>query len=308
MSNRRNFLKKSGTIALGSLILTKEMRASFLAQAPIHPVGLQLYTLFNVIDTDVKGTLKKVADIGYKEVESAFSKLGGFYGMKPKEFAAVTKDLGLAWKAHHVIGAPFKMPPGAKMPTGADGKPMVIPPMKNLKDNMQELVDQAAEGGIPYLVCANIPTGTLDEIKNSIEILNKTGEACKKAKITFAYHNHDMEFKTVEGKIPYHLLLSETSGDNMKMELDLCWVTKAGVDPVELFKQHPGRFPLWHVKDIDKDMTGPQPVGTGIVDFKRIFANAETAGMKDFFVEHDMPKNPYASITTSYNNLQKILS
>ena len=308
MSNRRNFLKKSGTIALGSLILTKEMRASFLAQAPIHPVGLQLYTLFNVIDTDVKGTLKKVADIGYKEVESAFSKLGGFYGMKPKEFAAVTKDLGLAWKAHHVIGAPFKMPPGAKMPTGADGKPMVIPPMKNLKDNMQELVDQATEGGIPYLVCANIPTGTLDEIKNSIEILNKTGEACKKAKITFAYHNHDMEFKTVEGKIPYHLLLSETSGDNMKMELDLCWVTKAGVDPVELFKQHPGRFPLWHVKDIDKDMTGPQPVGTGIVDFKRIFANAEIAGMKDFFVEHDMPKDPYASITTSYNNLQKILS
>ena len=308
MSNRRNFLKKSGTIALGSLILTKEMRASFLAQAPIHPVGLQLYTLFNVIDTDVKGTLKKVADIGYKEVESAFSKLGGFYGMKPKEFAAVTKDLGLAWKAHHVIGAPFKMPPGAKMPTGADGKPMVIPPMKNLKDNMQELVDQAAEGGIPYLVCANIPTGTLDEIKNSIEILNKTGEACKKAKITFAYHNHDMEFKTVEGKIPYHLLLSETSADNMKMELDICWVTKAGVDPVELFKQHPGRFPLWHVKDIGKDMTGPQPVGTGIVDFKRIFANAEIAGMKDFFVEHDMPKDPYASITTSYNNLQKILS
>ena len=308
MSNRRNFLKKSGTIALGSLILTKEMRASFFAHAPIHPVGLQLYTLFNVIDADVKGTLKKVADIGYKEVESAFSKLGGFYGMKPKEFAALTKDIGLSWKSHHVIGAPFKMPPGAKMPTGADGKPMVIPPMKNLKDNMQELVDQAAEGGIPYLVCANIPTGTLDEIKSSLEILNKTGEACKKVKITFAYHNHDMEFKSVEGQIPYNMLLDGTSPDIMKMELDICWVTKAGVDPVELFKKHPGRFPLWHVKDIDKDMTGPQPVGTGIVDFKRIFANAETAGMKDFFVEHDMPADAFASITTSYNNLQKILS
>ena len=308
MSNRRNFLKKSGTIALGSLILTKEMRASFFAHAPIHPVGLQLYTLFNVIDADVKGTLKKVADIGYKEVESAFSKLGGFYGMKPKEFAALTKDTGLSWKSHHVIGAPFKMPPGAKMPTGADGKPMVIPPMKNLKDNMQELVDQAAEGGIPYLVCANIPTGTLDEIKSSLEILNKTGEACKKVKITFAYHNHDMEFKSVEGQIPYNMLLDGTSPDIMKMELDICWVTKAGVDPVELFKKHPGRFPLWHVKDIDKDMTGPQPVGTGIVDFKRIFANAETAGMKDFFVEHDIPADAFASITTSYNNLQKILS
>ena len=308
MSNRRNFLKKTGALAFGSIVLTKEMRASFFAHAPIHPVGLQLYTLFNVIDADVKGTLKKVADIGYKEVESAFSKLGGFYGMKPKEFAALTKDIGLSWKSHHVIGAPFKMPPGAKMPTGADGKPMVIPPMKNLKDNMQELVDQAAEGGIPYLVCANIPTGTLDEIKSSLEILNKTGEACKKVKITFAYHNHDMEFKSVEGQIPYNMLLDGTSPDIMKMELDICWVTKAGVDPVELFKKHPGRFPLWHVKDIDKDMTGPQPVGTGIVDFKRIFANAETAGMKDFFVEHDIPADAFASITTSYNNLQKILS
>ncbi len=284
------------------------MRISFLTPASIHPVGLQLYTLFNVIDADVKGTLKKVADIGYEEVESAFSKLGGFYGMKPKEFAALTKDLGLSWKSHHIIGAPFKMPPGAKMPTGADGKPMVIPPMKNLKDNMQELVDQAAEGGIPYLVCANIPTGTLDEIESSLEILNKTGEACKKVKITFAYHNHDMEFKSVEGQVPYNMLLAGTNPDIMKMELDICWVTKAGVDPVELFKQHPGRFPLWHVKDIDKGMTGPQPVGTGIVDFKRIFANADIAGMKHFFVEYDMPKDPYASITTSYNNLQKILS
>jgi sugar phosphate isomerase/epimerase len=284
------------------------MRAAFLRQAPTHAVGLQLYTLFNIIDADVKGTLKKVADIGYKEVESAFSKLGGFYGMKPKEFAALTKDLGLGWKSHHVIGAPFKMPAGAKMPAGPDGKPMVIPPMRNLKDNMQQLVDEAAEGGVPYLVCANIPTNTKDEIKSSIEILNKTGEACKKAGIIFAYHNHDMEFKVIEGETPYHLFLKETSAENMKMELDLCWVTKAGVDPVELFKKHPGRFPLWHVKDIDKEMTGPQPVGTGIVDFKRIFANADIAGMKHFFVEHDMPKDPYASITTSYNNLEKILS
>lgn len=307
MSNRRNFIKKTGTLAFGSLMLTKEMRESFLKQPPAHAIGLQLYTLFNVIDADVKGTLKKVADIGYKEVETAFSRLGGYYGMKPKEFAALAKDSGLVWKSHHVIGVPFKMPAGMKPPTTPDGKPMAFPPMRNLKENMQELVDEAAEGGIPYLVCANIPTGTLDEIKSSIAILNKTGEACKKAGITFAYHNHDMEFKMVEGKTPYDLLLAETSADNLKMELDLCWVTKAGVDPVELFKKHPGRFPLWHAKDIDKDFAGPQPVGTGIVDFKRIFANAGLAGMKHFFVEHDMPADPFASITTSFNNLKKIV-
>jgi hypothetical protein len=205
--------------------------------------------------------LKKIAAIGYKEIESAFSKLGGYYGMKPKEFASVVSGLGMSWQSHHVIGAPFVPPPGFKMPNGPDGKPMVIPPMRSLRDNMQELVDEAAEGGVPYLVCANIPTGTLADIKSSVDILNKTGEACKKAGITFAYHNHDMEFKETEGKIPYDLLLSETSADNVKMELDLAWVTKAGKNPADLFKSNPGRFPLWHVKDIDKDLTTLKPVG-----------------------------------------------
>ena len=92
------------------------------------------------------------------------------------------------------------------------------------------------------------------------------------------------------------------------MELDLCWVAKAGMDPVDLFKKNPGRFHLWHVKDLDKEKQGPVPVGTGIIDFKRIFENAELSGMKHFFVEHDMPADPFGSITTSYNNLQKILS
>ncbi len=91
------------------------------------------------------------------------------------------------------------------------------------------------------------------------------------------------------------------------MELDLCWVTAAGVDPVSLFKKHPGRFPLWHAKDYDKEKKGPAPVGTGIVNFKRIFANAKVAGMKHFFVEDENPADPFASINTSYNNLNKIL-
>ena len=308
MSNRRDFIKKSGTLALGSIVLTKEMQAAFYQQASIQEAGLQLYTLFNVIDDDVQGTLKKVAGIGYKKIESAFSKKGGYYGVKPKEFAVMVKDLGMSWKAHHVLGAPFKLPPGAKMPVGADGKPITIPPMRNLRENMQELVDEAAEGGVEYLVCASTPIETSDELKSSIDTLNKTAEAAKKAGLIMAYHNHDREFKKVDEKAPYDLLLSETNPDALKMELDLCWVTKAGVDPVELFKKNPGRFQLWHLKDIDKDMKGPQPVGTGVVDFKRIFANAEVAGMKHFFVEHDMPADPIASITTSYNNLQKIMS
>jgi sugar phosphate isomerase/epimerase len=260
------------------------------------------------MDDDTKGTLQKIAAIGYKEVESAFSRKGGFYGMKPKEFAKMVKDNGLSWQSHHVIGAPFKMPPGAKPPVGADGKPIVFPPMKNLKDNHQELVDGAAEGGVNYLVCANIPLNTLDEIKAAIEILNKTGEACKKVKITLAYHNHTHEFEKVEGEIPYDLLLSQTNADTLKMELDLGWATKAGVDPVALFTKNPGRFPLWHVKDIDKDSKNPIEVGNGYVDFKHIFENQKTAGMEHFFVEQDNAPHPLENIATSFNNLKKILA
>ncbi|MGI8952711.1 MAG: sugar phosphate isomerase/epimerase family protein [Chitinophagaceae bacterium] len=305
MYNRRKFLKHTSAAAVASFVASNAKAFSIEPKLD-HAIGLQLFTLFNIIDDEVQGTLKKVADIGYKEIESAFSKKGGFYGMKPKEFAALLNNLGLSWQSHHVLGAPFKLPPGAKLPTTPDGKPITIPPMKNLRDNMQQLIDDAAEGGIPYLVCASTPIGSLDEIKNSIDVLNKTGEACKKVNIQFAYHNHDAEFRAVEGQIPYHMILSQTNADNVKMELDLAWATKGGADPVELFKAHSGRFPLWHVKDLSKDMQTIMPVGSGFIDFKRIFDNAEVAGMKHFFVEHDMPADAFASITESFNYLKKM--
>jgi sugar phosphate isomerase/epimerase len=305
MTNRKTFLKKSTTLALGGLLLNNKSIAGYLNTKVMPPAGIQLFTLFNVIDNDVTGSIKKVAAIGYKEIESAFSKKGGFYGYTAKEFSALLTDNGLSWKSHHVLGAPFKLPPGAKMPVGPDGKPITIPPMKNLRENMQELVDMVAEGGVNYLVCASTPYDTAEELKLSIDTLNKTATACKKAGITLAYHNHDGEFRTMDNKIPYDVLLSDTDAD-LKMELDLAWATKAGIDPVELFKKNPGRFHLWHVKDIDKDFKNILPVGEGVVNFKNIFAHASTAGMQHYFVEHDMPVDPFASITTSMKNLKKM--
>lgn len=304
MQNRRDFIKQYGTVALGSLLFSPNLKSIFEEK---HAVGLQLFTFFNTMDADVQGTLKKIAAIGYKEIESAFSKKGGYYGMKPKEFAAMLKDLGLSWKSHHVLGAPFKMPPDYKLPTGTDGQPMTIPQIKTLRDNYLEIIDEVAEAGVPYLVCANTPIGSVEEVKQSIDTLNKASEAAKKAGITLAYHNHDKEFTSLDGKVIYDRFLEETNPETLKMELDLCWVTAAGVDPVSLFTKHPGRFPLWHAKDYDKEKKSPAPVGTGIVDFKMIFASAGVAGMKHFFVEHDNPVDPFASITTSYNNLNKIL-
>jgi sugar phosphate isomerase/epimerase len=305
--SRRKFLQASGTVVLGGMVLSGKASPIFKFMEP-HPVGLQLFTLFGIIDEDVKGTLSKVAAIGYKEIESAYSKKGGYYGMKASEFKALVEDLGMKWKSQHVIGAPFKLPKGYKMPLGADGKPMVLPVLHDLKNNMQQIVDESAEGGIEYLVCANTPTGTLEEIKSSIEVLNKTGEAAKKVGIQFCYHNHDMEFHAVEGKIPYDLLLKETDADNVKMELDLAWAVKGGQDPVELFKQNPGRFPLWHVKDLDADHKEILPVGSGTINFKPFFDNAAVAGMKHFFVEHDGPKDAFASIQTSYTYISKNLN
>jgi len=303
MYNRRKFLHNSGALALGSLVLSNTAKA-FFGEKDMHPIGLQLFTFFNEIDNDVEGTLKKIAGVGYKEIESAFSKKGGYYGMKPKEFATFSKNLGLAWKSHHVLGAPFKMPANAKPVVDADGKPIAIPVMSNLKDNMQELVDSAAEGGVEFLVCANTPIATLDEVKASIEVLNKTDEACKKAGIGFAYHNHDAEFHTVEGQVPYEMMLSQTK---MQMELDLAWATKGGKDPVELFKQNPGRFPLWHVKDLDASREKILPLGEGTINYKPIFDAASIAGMKHFFIEHDFPADAMASIKTSFAYLTKML-
>ena len=307
MNNRRSFLKNSSALALGSLLLNKDVLANtFLNRKNMPGPGLQLFTLFGVMDNDVPGNLKKISDIGYKEIESAFSRKGGYYGLSAKDFAAMVKDTGMHWRSHHVLGAPFKMPAGAKMPMGADGKPMVIPPMKNLRDNYQELVDQAAEGGVSYLVCANTPIGTLEEVKASIEVLNKTGEAAKKAGILFAYHNHDAEFKAMDGVVPYDLLLSQTE-KNIKMELDLAWAIKGGKDPVEMFKQHPGRFHLWHVKDLDKSYEHVLEVGKGVIDYKPIFKHASLSGMKYYFIEQDGAPKPFENIATSISYVQNNL-
>lgn len=318
MTNRRKFLQQSATLGLTGLLLPGLGRnASFFESKAKLSIGLQLYTLGDLMTTDTKGTLQKLAAIGYKELESAGSQKGNYYGYKPKEFAAMINDMGMHWRSAHVGGAAFKVEEIMKMAKTAEDSARMqkmmerfkdMPPMLNLENDYQRLADDAAEGGISYLVCSSIPVNTLDQIKTAVDVFSKAGEACKKAGVQFAYHNHTTEFDEVEGHRPFDYILSNTDKDMVKMELDLAWATKANQDPVELFKGHPGRFPLWHAKDLDKNTKFPAEIGTGIVDFKRIFANAKESGIKYFFVEQDQAPQPLQNITNSYNYLKKLLN
>ena len=326
MRNRRDFLRASGAFMLGGLLLpgcssngskTNNETAADTKSAGSQdstaatnttagntalPVGLQLYTVRELLDKDLKGTLQKIADIGYKNLEAAAGAKGHYYGLKPKELTSMLDGMGMKLRSNHVL-----------VGTQTAAEAPLPPSLQTLTNGMQQLVDMAAEAGQDYLVCAYLfPSEhkTIDQYKKHAELFNKAGEACKKAGLTFAYHNHDFEFQEIDGQLPYDILLSGTDKDLVKMELDLYWATKSGNDPVGLFQKHEGRFPLWHVKDMDKtEKKFFTEVGNGSIDFKRIFDAAKTSGMEYYFVEQDVtPANPLDSITTSYKNLSKVLT
>jgi sugar phosphate isomerase/epimerase len=313
-TNRRDFLKTTGIVTLGSIITPEVLRAgSFYKKTKMPGIGIQTFTLSSFMGKDVKATFKKLSEIGFKNLETASYEIP-YYGYKPRDLKAMIEDLGMKWIGNHVPGLPLSklmVPPKNATPEQVKmmedmRKKMAESPVANLSENMQKLIDDAAEGGLQYLICAATAIRTLDEIKVAIETFSKTGEACKKAGIQFAYHNHATEWDPVEGKTAYDLILSQTNKDLVKMELDLGWVATAKKNPVELFKGNPGRFPLWHVKDFNLTDNTIVPIGKGTIDFRPAFANADLAGMKYFFYEQDTAKS-MDEVQLSYNNLKKIL-
>jgi sugar phosphate isomerase/epimerase len=284
MQNRRSFLKTTSLLSAGLFMVPSEFKIK-------NPeIGLQLYTVRDAMGKDPLATLAHVAKIGYNSVEGAtYTGSQKFYGMSPKEFAKVLKGNGLVIPSSH-----YRL--GEDKDNGADVKGTML-------HGWGKAVDDAAAVGIKYMVCAYLSEterGGLDHYKEIAHQLNIAGERCKKAGIQLCYHNHNFEFDKQDDQFPYDVLMS-TDKDLVKMELDLYWVKKAGQDPIALFKKHPGRFPLWHVKDMDNtpqhDFT---EVGNGIIDFKEIFKYKKLAGMKHFFVEQDKcPRDPFVSITKS---------
>jgi sugar phosphate isomerase/epimerase len=246
--------------------------------ALVTPVGVQLYTVREEMKKSVEKTLERIAQIGYREVEFA-----GYYDRTPKQIVATLKANRLAAPASHT-------------------------PLEAMRKDWNKTLDAASEIGHHYLVCPWIPEEERQSVDNYRRIagdLNKAAEAAKARGISFAYHNHDFEFQPLAGTIGYDVLLAETDPKLVKMEMDLYWITKGGRDPIQYFEKYPGRFGLVHVKDVkaDGEMT---EVGAGTIPFAKIFAKARTAGIEHYFVEHDNPKDPFASIAASYQAIRKM--
>jgi sugar phosphate isomerase/epimerase len=292
--NRRTFIESS----LASVAVTSLPLRGLAAAHQVDRLGVELYTVRALMKTDVPGTLAKVAAIGYKEVEFA-----GYFDYPPKDLRAILDKNGLTAPACHVSYAV-------------------------VQNKWPEAIETGHILGHKYIVCPWIDDSqrqSPDGYKQAADLFNKAGEASRKAGIQFGYHNHFWEFlpdKNVGGKLPYDYLLESTDPANLKMELDLCWITVAGKDPLAYFKKYPGRFVLAHVKDLSKippivpGKTSKEmiddvavnftAIGGGVIDWKKLLPAAQDAGVEHFFVENDEPKDAIANLTESYAYLSKL--
>ncbi|MDX2442836.1 MAG: sugar phosphate isomerase/epimerase [Bacteroidales bacterium] len=278
MTTRRDFIKTSSIMAAGSVVLPL---SSFVSEKSA-PYGLILYTVRDDMKKDPMGTLEKVASIGYEVVEAAGYSNREFYGMKPAKFKEAVESFGMKLLSSH---------------NGVT------------EENVKEIAEDAAEAGLKYVVKPSMSHDGIDDFKRGAEMYNKFGEIFNDAGIRFGYHNHSFEFEKIDDVIPYDILLQETDPTLVTMELDLYWIVKGGHDPWEYFEKFPGRFELWHVKDMKE--SGKQyetEVGNGIIDFKKIFFMKKLAGLKNYFVEEDNCRDfsTFESIQISLDYIKKM--
>lgn len=277
--SRRKLLKYS-LLGLGTAALASPFSPALAGTSAqkLQP-GLQLYTVRDLMAQSVADTLKLVAGIGYKEVEFA-----GYFNLKAKAVRQLLDSEGLTAPSAHL-------------------------PLEVLQSQLNQVIDDAQTVGHHYIVLPYLTEPqrqSIDQYKAIAELLNKAGEACKKAGLQMAYHNHDFEFQAINGQVPYDILLKETDTELVKMELDLFWTVKAGLSPLQLFERSPGRFPLWHVKDMNQkgEMVD---VGTGVIDFAPMVAKAELSGVKHAFIEHDNSDNRVRTIKQGFDSLSRLL-
>jgi sugar phosphate isomerase/epimerase len=271
--DRRGFLGSAAGGLLGASPLARLVAGSRMSR--LGPIGLQLYTIRNAMQRDFEGSLARVARIGYREVEFA-----GYFDHPPAEVRRILGRHGLSAPAAHIS-------------------------LEDIRTRWDRTIADAHTVGHKYLVCAwiNDEDRSVDGYHKVAAEFTRAAETARKAGIQFAYHNHSYEFVPLSGQLPYDILLAGSDPALVKFELDLYWITKGGASPLGYFARYPGRFPLVHVKDMSADGRMVD-VGSGRIPFARIFAQQKTAGIRHFFVEHDEPADPFASIAASYAYLR----
>jgi len=298
--NRRTFLFELAAIGIGTSAFaacaSSGMSSSAAANASAgaagaadntNLIGLQLYTVRDQLQNDFDGTLAKIAQIGYKNMEFA-----GYYNHTPEQVRALLDKLGLVSTSSHIAGQLMTQDAAAQIKAAKTiGQNYITIPSYNFgKEGVEGWKKAAAQ-------------------------FNAWGKMCNDAGLKLAYHNHNFEFAALEGgPTGYDVLQHETDPALVAFELDLYWAAFAGQDPLALFAKYPGRFAMWHVKDLilTNGTKGMSPVGGGTLNFKSYFADRKQAGMKHFFVEHDSaaqyPGGSLASIQASYTYLKQILA
>jgi len=290
---RRQFIQTVTAASAGAFI------PSFAWASPKWKVGIQLYTVRDVIFKDTAVTLKQIADLGYQELEAFSYNDGKVLGKPVGDVVKMVTDLGM------------------KMPSGHYGTGLVASPngrssVGTLSNGWDKAVEDAKILGHENMVVAYLQQGerkTLDDYKKVCALVNQKAEVCKAAGIRMGYHNHDFEFMPIDGQVPYELMLKELDPNLVSMELDLFWATFANHDPIKLIEAHPGRFTQWHVKDMRQDDRKLNAdVGMGTIDFKTIFTKAGQSGMKHFYVEHDtFPVSSAESVKADVQNIKAML-
>ena len=256
----------------GTTSTNTEMSASGLG---IATAGLQLYTMRHIVNDDFESILRKVAEVGYKELEFA-----GYHNLTPVQIRALMDELTLTAPSTHIGSG-------------------------QLRDNLEQVIEDGQTLGHDYIICphpGDLPFETLDDYRAMAEFFNEVGARVKEAGMQFGYHNHEFEFEAIDGTLPIDILMQDTDPELMVMELDLCWAWVAGADHVAFFEQYPGRTHLCHVKDYTEGGE-MRDVGQGDINFAAIFAHADVAGLKHYIVEHDNPEDPVQSITNSFAHL-----
>ncbi|MGV3764053.1 sugar phosphate isomerase/epimerase family protein [Parapedobacter sp.] len=324
MNNRRTFLKQAG-ISMAAAYLSPSLLSSCSPQgkstATLTEVGLQLYTLRDQLAEDVTATIARVAEIGYNHVETFDAMIGAdgkttFWGLDIPALSAHLRDHNLKTHSGHYDLAAF------------------LTPGNGDQEALKAYIDTAAALGQHYLIAPIPPILLIDKLtadnyRFMADQLNIGGELAAKSGLKIGYHNHFWEFRTLDdGNKGLDILIENTTEDLVAFELDLFWSEKSGTDSAAYFKKHPGRFPLWHIKDMDKnnseviiggdydakpfmeiveDITYAE-VGTGSIDFKRVMAEEKTAGLQYAFVEQDfITIDPFESIAKSYDYVKNEL-